>query len=62
MWTLTAVTVAENWRGLGVASQLVRLALRDARDAGATHVHAVTLLETMQTAWRFYEVIFDAGS
>jgi ribosomal protein S18 acetylase RimI-like enzyme len=54
-WVLTAVTVAEDWRRLGIAQHLVRLALQDAQEAGAKCVAAVTLLELMEGAWRLYE-------
>jgi len=54
-WALTAVTVADEWRRQGVAASLVRMALQDARDAGARCVKAVTLKELMQPAWRLYE-------
>ena len=54
-WMLTAVTVAENWRRLGIAQHLVRLVLQDAKEAGAECVAATTLLELMEGAWRLYE-------
>ena len=55
-WELTAVTVAEDFRGRGIATQLVGQALEDARAAGAKRVCAVTLLEVMAPAWHLYEV------
>ncbi len=55
-WELTAVTVAGDFRGRGIATQLVGQALEDARAAGAKKVIAVTLLEIMAPAWHLYEV------
>ena len=55
-WELTAVTVAEEFRGRGIATQLVGQALEDARAAGANRVCAVTLLELSAPAWHLYEV------
>eukprot|EP00639_Heterosigma_akashiwo_P029222 CAMPEP_0194671542 /NCGR_PEP_ID=MMETSP0295-20121207/5879_1 /TAXON_ID=39354 /ORGANISM="Heterosigma akashiwo, Strain CCMP2393" /LENGTH=200 /DNA_ID=CAMNT_0039555015 /DNA_START=41 /DNA_END=640 /DNA_ORIENTATION=+ len=57
IWNLTAVTIAHSHRRKGLGKKLVRLAIEDARSAGAVGLELVTLLELMEPAWQLYEKV-----